>query len=171
MWVKYNNYVIRNREEDLFKRSNFDGHITGSALIINDNGEILLLYHNALQKWLQPGGHIDAEDDSVIMGAFREVEEETGLQSNNLELIPAADNLTLFDIDSHPIPANAKKGEDAHVHHDARYLLRVKKEVAINIDELESGGFKWVKLEDITHDETMGRGALKILHFLKKLSH
>ena len=36
-------------------------HITASAIVVGRKGVVLHL-HKRLQKWLQPGGHIDAEE-------------------------------------------------------------------------------------------------------------
>lgn len=160
----YLSFVNRTGQEDLYRRSNFDGHITGSAFIVDEAMEsILLLHHKTLELWLQPGGHIDLEDDSILSGALREVEEETGILSSEIQLISSSQGLALFDIDSHPIAANAKKCEDAHVHHDARYLLKINQARHIEIREDESYGFQWVKLVDLVDDKVMGRVAKKIL--------
>jgi hypothetical protein len=64
---------------DAFQRSHLPGHITGSAWICNIEGsEVLLTHHAKLNRWLQPGGHADGEED-VVRVALREAEEETGL--------------------------------------------------------------------------------------------
>lgn len=47
-------------EGDIFSRKNMVGHITASGLILNeDASQTLLVGHKNLNKWLQPGGHID----------------------------------------------------------------------------------------------------------------
>src|SRR5687768_14738782 len=63
-----------------FHRDHLPGHITGSAWIIDDTGKFVLLTHHAkLNRWLQPGGHADG-DENVVRVALRETEEETGLK-------------------------------------------------------------------------------------------
>ncbi len=36
-------------------RDNFVGHVTGSGIVVHE-GKILLIFHNKLQIFLQPGG-------------------------------------------------------------------------------------------------------------------
>ncbi len=116
-------------------RDNFRGHITASAFVVNrTEGSMLMIRHRALQRWLQPGGHIEYHDPHLAGAALREVVEETGLTAD--ELVPLtllndrwiAHPFDLFnhlplDIDSHVIPANSKRGEPEHIHHDFRFLF------------------------------------------------
>ena len=64
-----------------FDRSRYDpGHITASGLVLSPTGErVLLVFHNRLQLWLQPGGHVEPCDNDVLTTAVREVQEETGI--------------------------------------------------------------------------------------------
>ncbi len=71
----------------LIDRKNFTGHITTSAFIIDKSAKaLLLLKHKSLNRWLQPGGHVDVTDASLIASAAREASEETGLLSTLLTL-------------------------------------------------------------------------------------
>lgn len=100
-----------------FTRDQFDpGHFTASALVISrDAGQVLLIHHPTLSLWLQPGGHIEPEDPSLVEAARREVREETGLEAT---IAP-----TCFDLDIHEIPARGTA--PAHLHHDIRFLAIV----------------------------------------------
>ena len=52
------------------------GHFTASGFVISPNRKaLLLIHHRRLDRWLQPGGHIDSEDASPIAAAIREVAE------------------------------------------------------------------------------------------------
>lgn len=51
---------------------------TASVYLI-DNQKVLLIYHPKLQKWLPPGGHVEA-NETPAEAARREVFEETGLE-------------------------------------------------------------------------------------------
>jgi 8-oxo-dGTP pyrophosphatase MutT (NUDIX family) len=61
---------------DAFQRTHLPGHITGSSWIIDPSGESVLLTHHAkLNKWLQPGGHADGDED-IISVAMREAKKK-----------------------------------------------------------------------------------------------
>lgn len=104
---------------DVFGRANMRGHITTSAIVLDASlTQVLLIHHKTLDRWLQPGGHYEAPG-SLWDSALREVAEETGLRG--LRAHPALQGLPL-DIDSHAIPANPRRQEGAHWHHDYAYL-------------------------------------------------
>lgn len=133
-------------DSELTQRTNFVGHVTASAFIVNPaTKQVLLLQHKALGTLLQPGGHVEPADKTILAAAEREVMEETGLDRSQLQLRSLyADNPQVpFDIDTHVIPENPKKGEPVHYHHDFRYLF-VTKETGVTIDPDESNGFAWV---------------------------
>ena len=55
---------------DALHRSCVDGHLTGSALVVDaDAAQVLVLFHTKLQRWLQPGGHADGDADLAAGGA------------------------------------------------------------------------------------------------------
>ena len=88
--------------------------------------------------------------------------EETGISQNQLNLIEYGDHTLPFDIDSHHIPANPKKAELGHFHHDFRFLFQYKGEQGITINADESLGYKWVALEGLVEDEIFGGMVEKI---------
>jgi 8-oxo-dGTP pyrophosphatase MutT (NUDIX family) len=105
---------------EMTDRRALPGHVTASGIVI-ENGRMLLIFHPFLQRWLQPGGHVDA-GEAPLPAAQREVLEETGLRSIAHDW--HATQAMPFDIDIHRIPSNPKKNEAAHLHYDFRYLLR-----------------------------------------------
>ncbi len=122
-----------------FHRDHLPGHLTGSAWITNPwHSKIVLVHHAKLNKWLQPGGHADGEEDMRSV-AIRELEEETGLQLN-----PVQDSL--FDIDIHLIPARADF--PAHYHYDIRFLFIAQESEHLRINQ-ESKDIQWISLLDI----------------------
>jgi 8-oxo-dGTP pyrophosphatase MutT (NUDIX family) len=125
---------------DPFSRNTFrPGHITASCFIIEpESRRILLHHHRRLNRWLQMGGHVEA-DESPLQAAFREGAEESGL--NDLELVVPG----LIDVDVHFIPAG--KGEPDHSHFDVRYLARTAEPDSIRIDRNESNELAWVDLD------------------------
>ncbi|MBT1702499.1 NUDIX hydrolase [Chryseosolibacter indicus] len=122
-----------------YHRDHLPGHITGSAFIVDSSRKYVLLTHHAkLNKWLQPGGHADG-DENVINVALREADEETGLK--NLRLITEE----IFDLDVHAIPA--RKDFPQHDHYDVRILLEGSREEQLIITE-ESKDLAWVSIDE-----------------------
>lgn len=78
-----------------------------------------------------------------------EVREETGFKRHELTLRAAVpqDPHVPFDINTHHIPANNKKNEPEHYHHDFRYIYTTKKG-NVETDPSESSTHKWVEWED-----------------------
>jgi 8-oxo-dGTP pyrophosphatase MutT (NUDIX family) len=143
-------FVNEHEGEDLVSRKNFRGHITTSAFIIDENADaLLLLKHKSLERWLQPGGHVDATDASLADSALREACEETGLDAGSLTLV----SNNIFDVDSHLIPENIKKQEPGHVHHDIRFLFKCSNSNSLNISLEESTDSKWIPFSDLSDNE------------------
>jgi 8-oxo-dGTP pyrophosphatase MutT (NUDIX family) len=127
------------KNDNAFQRTHLPGHITGSAWVVNKNKDhTLLVHHTKLDKWLQPGGHADG-DENILAVALREAQEETGITSFNV-------HPTLFDIDVHTIPARADFPQ--HEHYDIRFLLEPAFHQKIIVSE-ESIDVKWVALKDL----------------------
>jgi 8-oxo-dGTP pyrophosphatase MutT (NUDIX family) len=124
-----------------FSRAHFaPGHVTASAFVVDPDGSRLLLHHHRrLDRWLQMGGHVDAEE-SVIDAALREAREESGLEA--IELATRAP----FDVDVHTIPAG--KGEPPHLHFDVRFIVRAPDPAAIRIAPDESNALRWFALDE-----------------------
>lgn len=135
------------RRRDFASRTNPLGHFTASGWVINVAGShALLLHHAKLDRWLQPGGHIEDHDRSLADAAQREVQEETGLERPTL----VTDDL--FDIDVHTIPARGTEG--AHLHYDCRFLFRSDASAIIQASA-ESHGFEWVCLHELATPTTL----------------
>jgi 8-oxo-dGTP pyrophosphatase MutT (NUDIX family) len=108
-------------------------HFTATAFIIDSRNRALLLWHKRLQRWMPPGGHVDA-DEMPEETARRECKEETGL---DVEILGDAD-ADLFAGNPHEgrmlkkpialllenIPASADRNEPAHQHMDFLYRAR-----------------------------------------------
>jgi 8-oxo-dGTP pyrophosphatase MutT (NUDIX family) len=151
---------VETRPDCWWKRSTAEGHVTASAWVLNAaRTHALLLHHAKLDRWLQPGGHIDDDDASPAAAAWREAHEETGLSS--LALAGSA----LFDVDVHPIPA--KGAEAAHLHYDVRFCFVATHE-AVALSK-ESLGFRWIELSTLCGEDiesSLSRMALKSHRFL-----
>ena len=140
---------------DAFQRTHLPGHITGSSWIIDPSGEFVLLTHHAkLNKWLQPGGHADGEED-IISVARREALEETGLKGLHL-----AQN-EVFDIDIHTIPARGEFPE--HLHFDIRFLFTADTEEPLWLSD-ESHALAWVHADNLAHLTENNISMLRMAH-------
>lgn len=108
--------------QEVFQRSNMRGHITASALVLDRTlTNMLLINHPLHNRWLHPGGHVEAGCNSLWDAALEEVTQETGLAA--MTPIEKLARLGIpLDIDTHPIPANPKKSEGAHFHHDVMFM-------------------------------------------------
>lgn len=63
-----------------FSREQLPAHFTASAAVVDPSGRrICLVDHVKLGRRLQPGGHVEPDDESPAAAALREVREETGL--------------------------------------------------------------------------------------------
>ena len=146
--------------------NNFDGHIVAGGFIYSkEDNKFLVLYHKDLKMYLYPGGHVDAEDVNTLFAAKREVLEETGI--DNLEQLKMSeDELIPIDIDTHKIGYNERLNLPEHYHFDFRYLFVVDKINDIKIDEDEMAGYKWISLDELTHDSNYGSIASKIKKLL-----
>lgn len=137
------------------------GHLTASAFVLSPDLEALaLIHHEALGRWLQPGGHLEPDDVDPLAAARREVEEETGLR--DLDWLPGAP--WLLDVDVHAIPPRPSRGEGAHRHHDLRFLFRARS-TSLRAGEGVSAA-RWVPLDaldGVDTDDSVRRAVGRIL--------
>jgi len=152
---------------DALHRSCLEGHLTGSAAVIDPSTrQVLLLFHAKVQRWLQPGGHADGDGDLARV-ALREAEEETGILGLRV-LTPA------IDLDVH-VFHNAKDVEPDHLHLDVRHLV-VAPAGATPQGNAESEALRWCSLDELAGLEVdagtlrMARAALAALDGLDQLS-
>lgn len=123
-----------------FERTHLPGHITGSAWIVDARRtQVLLVHHAKLNKWVQPGGHADG-DENILRVALKEAEEETGLSKFNII------SNRPFDVDIHLIPK--RKDFPEHFHYDIRFLIEADPNELVHVSE-ESHDVKWIKLDDL----------------------
>jgi 8-oxo-dGTP pyrophosphatase MutT (NUDIX family) len=121
-----------------FSRSCLEGHVTGSAFIVDSElKHVLFVHHAKLGLWLQPGGHCES-GETAAQAAKREAFEETGAEAEPWH------DVGLFDIDIHRIPARADV--PSHFHYDARYLF-VARVGQVTVSE-ESHAVEWLDFSE-----------------------
>ena len=130
------------RVPDACARSCASGHLTASALVVDDAGEhALLTLHPRVGRWVQLGGHIEPEDTTLAGAALREATEESGIEGLTISAAP-------IHIDVHPITCSL--GVPTR-HLDVRYLVRAPAGAQAHRSE-ESVALRWWPLGDLPDD-------------------
>lgn len=123
---------------DAAVRTCTEGHLTGSALVVDAAGtRTLLMLHRKLGRWFQPGGHADG-DSNLAAVALREAGEETGLGDLRVAL-PA------IDVDVHLVEP---PDDGPHLHLDVRYLV-VAPPNGVEHGNAESLALRWVDVDGL----------------------
>jgi 8-oxo-dGTP pyrophosphatase MutT (NUDIX family) len=139
------------------ERDLVEGHLTGSAWVVDaSRTNALLTHHRKLDKWLQLGGHADGDLDLLAV-ALREAAEESGL--TRLRPVSAR----LFDLDRHWIPA--RKQDPGHWHYDFRFMIEADADEPLVVTD-ESHDLFWVEISRMAAynaEESMLRMARKTI--------
>ncbi|MEO3884573.1 NUDIX domain-containing protein [Nonomuraea sp. B5E05] len=137
---------VENRP-NLWSRKTYPMHITCSAAVVDDLGQVLVIHNLALDRWLLPGGHIEPSDFNLVAACLRELREESSINSQ-LAVSPSGLDTTPIDIDIHEIPANPKKSEPEHMHADFRYVFRTLYQ-RVEVQDEEIGAYAWRRPRDL----------------------
>lgn len=156
-------------EHDIQSRKNMVGHVTASFFVLDPSlTKGLMVHHNFLNRWLMPGGHYEGMVPLAI-SAERELNEETGFPLDNLMLFD--DTPIVLDIDSHEIPANHKKEEGLHYHHDYLFIGKaiVDFDPTPQLEEVSEA--KWVDLTVLAASQSIrtSRAARKAIALVQGL--
>lgn len=121
---------------------------TATTFVVS-RGRTLLLWHNKMQAWLPPGGHID-NDELPEDAARREVLEESGLDVELLEPPPApwGDVRILH----RPVCVLLENIEPGHQHIDLIYFARALSE-RVEISRREAAEYRWFAADDLDAPE------------------
>lgn len=113
-------------------------HLTASGLIISpDRDRVLLTLHRRIGRWLQTGGHLEADDADLPAAALREAREESGLPGLVL------DDLVLLS--RHEVPCGPVR---PCFHLDVQYRLFGDPRQAPVISN-ESADLAWFGLDEL----------------------
>jgi 8-oxo-dGTP pyrophosphatase MutT (NUDIX family) len=102
-------------------------HFTATGFVV-DGSRTLLHWHKRLQQWMPPGGHIEPDEDPV-QAVIREIEEETGVETEVIaekeaapfdypKQLPAPYTILVEDI------PGRDTSEEGHKHIDMIYFCR-----------------------------------------------
>ncbi|MDX1812784.1 MAG: NUDIX hydrolase [Gammaproteobacteria bacterium] len=145
-----------------FDRELEQGHITGSAWLVDKNlNHVFFTHHAKLNRWLQPGGHSDGDANTLAV-SMREASEESGIEDVFIQpLLP-----DIFDIDIHTIPA--RKNDPEHLHYDVRFILETDMNQPLKISD-ESNEIAWIEIEKIPEIANDEASILRMLAKMQKL--
>ena len=139
-------------------------HFTATIYLF-DKMRVLLHFHEKLQRWLPPGGHVEA-DEMPNEAAIREAKEETGLDV----AIRAQENVWIKEPNASSferpylcllenIPTHRDK--EAHQHMDMVYIGYLRSEPPHELPN----GFRWFSYEDLQTIELFP-DTIKVLELL-----
>ncbi|GAB3586463.1 NUDIX hydrolase [Calidifontibacter terrae] len=87
------------QHSDAMSRDGVVDHLTGSGFVFDPTlDHVAMVFHGKAKLWLQPGGHFEEGDRSVVGAALREIREETGLDV-------ADESVRVVDLHHHQLPA------------------------------------------------------------------
>ena len=137
-------------DEQLNTRKNFTGHIAGDAIILSpDHKKILLVFHLHNNRWQQPGGHWDEDEEGPWLTAAREAFEETGVKIERRVNLVNSDERIPLQIKTGKVMPSTRKNEPQHWHHDFRYGFIAQNQTIGQIQDDGIKSAKWVDVNDV----------------------
>lgn len=126
--------------------------LTASAVILTETNpvKVLLIRHKKHGCWIQPGGHVEI-DENPLECIKREVLEETGI-----EISPWLADPQLIDKNSSalPIPDFTAEylippygDEPQHYHVDWLYVVRIPQAIKTQVEESAADDIGWFTLD------------------------
>lgn len=155
--------------DDHLLRSNLVGHLTSSAIVVNEAmNKVLFCYHNIYKSWSWVGGHVDGNPDFLSV-AIEEAKEETGVKN-----IKACTS-DIFMIDNIYVHNHIKHGEYVpdHIHLNVTYLLIANEQDQLTHKPDENQGVRWFDIDDVLNhvsEERMKKVYIKAFKYMKNLN-
>lgn len=141
------------KNDDVLDRSNLAGHLTSSAIVVNQAmDKVLFAHHNIYQSYGWVGGHNDGDPDCLNV-AIKEAKEETGIE----DIVPVSDDI--LGIDVIYVFHHIKNGSYVpdHLHLNVTYLLIASETETPTPREGENTSVRWFGLEEALNHITEDR--------------
>ncbi|MGB0971559.1 MAG: NUDIX hydrolase, partial [Mycobacterium sp.] len=117
-----------------------------STLVLNHHrSHALLTLHPRIGRWVQLGGHCEAEDANLVAAALREATEESGVAGLSIEPVPVA---------LHVHPLTCSLGVPTR-HLDVQFVAHAPEGAEIICSE-ESLDLRWWPLDALPDDGDFG---------------
>ncbi|MCA9346886.1 NUDIX domain-containing protein [Candidatus Saccharibacteria bacterium] len=123
---------------------------TVSAFILHPTEPRICLHlHKKLNSWLQPGGHIELNEDPQE-ALERELQEETGLSKTDFEFVTNPEQPRPRDTKTITLPMHldVHSFDETHKHIDFTYLIRAKT-AELKPQDGESTEISWFDIKEI----------------------
>jgi 8-oxo-dGTP pyrophosphatase MutT (NUDIX family) len=136
--------------DDACQRACVPGHVTASALVLDHTGtRALLTLHPRFGRWLQLGGHCEADDTDIVSAALREASEESGIEGLHMDADLAA---------LHVHPVTCSLGVPTR-HLDMQFIAHAPAGAEI-VRSDESLDLRWWPLDGLPADTDFGLAQL-----------
>jgi 8-oxo-dGTP pyrophosphatase MutT (NUDIX family) len=123
---------------DAVRRDHPEAHLTASVMVVHDDLErVLLCLHGRMHRWVQLGGHLEPEDDTVAAAALREATEESGIHRLRLHPVP-------IHLDVHPVECRCGPA----LHYDVRFAALAPPDAVESVSE-ESLRLGWFGADEL----------------------
>ncbi|MEV4808611.1 NUDIX hydrolase [Micromonospora avicenniae] len=130
-------------------RAHRPGHVTASALILDDTGgRVLLCLHGKFHRWVQLGGHCEPGDRTLAGAALREATEESGIPGLRIDPVP-------IDVDIHPVTC-----QGGSLHYDVRFAIVAPAGAVEHVSD-ESTALGWFPPEQLP--EPLADGTVQLV--------
>ncbi|SNQ46664.1 NUDIX family protein [Frankia canadensis] len=120
-------------------RSTTPAHVTCRAAIVSPDWRVLEVMDGTTSRWHLPGGHVDADDSSLLGAALGLAARRAGVETNMV--IPGG--IIPFDVDATVIEAAPLLGEPAHVHYDMTYLFHIE-DRSLAVPDAAANRIRWI---------------------------
>lgn len=136
----FHSFIAQHKDASLSRKC-LSGHVTASAVVVNESYDaMLLMHHKKLDIWLQFGGHVDDNPDIEAM-ARQELMEESGIAHAKRV------SKNIFDLSIHEV--SERSDEPEHLHFDIRFLYSVSSDVSFEVNRDEGYDIRWFNLDKI----------------------